>query len=699
VDRYSIEGLNAEEVQRFITEAAGQDLDESLLALAATVYDETEGNPFFVGEVLRHLVETGAVHRKEDRWVLRDPGTFSVPEGVRDVIGRRLSRLSPASNDLLSTASVIGRDIGVELLAMLSDTTEDGMLDALDEAVRARLVDEVGADRYRFSHALVRATLYDELSATRRRRLHRRVAEALEKLQSDDVVALAYHYVEAGPDGGLMTRAVHYTLSAGEQALAARALADAEARFQQVLEVLDDVGLAECPERVAALCGLGESERDQGNPAFRATLLQASRLARALGEVALLVRAVLANSRGIMSVVGSVDEERIELIESALDAVGPDPGGERARLLALLASEVTFAGDHERRLALADEAESMARALDDADLLAWVLASTGFAVLSIDRAARLVARGEEATRLADASGDPALRVLTRVWWSSDMLTVGDIAGLRRVTDEVVAISEDGSPTIQWDAKCFSIRLLLLDGSLDEAHQLSDECLALGQSIGEPDAAMWWAALAGAERTSRGLPGATAEEAGAFADQYLGTPTWRLGQAHAMAFAGDLEGARRVIDEHGLEPERLMAEPFPLLGPANFAELAYLLGDRGLAARCALLLESHRGKWVHYFLATQGPVEFALGRCALVAGNLDEAAALLAAACDALSAAGAFGLLPQVLLALAEVFIARAGDGDRERALELIDQGRAQALAISAPVLLERADELATLAGS
>jgi len=699
VDRLSIEGLNAEEVQRFIKAAAGHDLDENILALAATVYDETEGNPFFVGEVLRHLVEIGAVYRQEDRWVLQDPGTFAVPEGVRDVIGRRLSRLSPVSNDLLSMASVIGRDIDVELLAALSDTSEDRMLDALDEAVRARLVDETRADRYRFSHALVRTTLYDELSATRRRRLHRRVAEALEKLQSDDVVALAFHYVEAGPDGGLMTRAVHYTLSAGEQALAARALADAEARFCQVLEVLDDVELADCPERVAALCGLGECQRDQGNPAFRATLLEASRLALSLGEVALLVRAVLANSRGIMSVVGSIDEERIELVEVALDAVGGEPSGERARLLAQLASEVCFAGDHERRLALADEAESMARGLGDLDLLAWVLARTGFAVMSIDRAARLVARGAEATHLADATGDPALRVLTRVWWSSDLLTVGDIAGMRRVTDELVAIGEDCSPTIRWDARSFSIRLLLLDGRLDEAHRLNDECLALGQAIGEPDATMWWAALVSGERTSRGYPGATADEAAAFADQYPGAPTWRMAQVQALAFAGDAEGVRRVIEEYGLEPEKLVAEPFPLLGASGFADAAYRLGDRELAARCARLLQPHRGKWAHYLLATSFPVEFALGRCALVTGDFDEAAELLATACHVLEAAGAFGLLPQAHLALAEALVGRAGDGDHERVLELINLGRLGAQSISAPLLVERADELTALAGS
>ena len=169
--------------------------------LAESLHAETEGNPFFVGEVLRHLVETGMVRRQDDRWVVARGGAMAVPEGVRDVVGRRLGRLSAQTNQMLSVAAVLGRDFDVELLAAVRDAPEDSLLDALDEAVGAGLVQETGADRYRFAHVLVRATLLEELSATRRRRLHWRVGEVIEKLRPDDVVALAYHFGQAGPDG------------------------------------------------------------------------------------------------------------------------------------------------------------------------------------------------------------------------------------------------------------------------------------------------------------------------------------------------------------------------------------------------------------------------------------------------------------------------------------------------------------------
>jgi hypothetical protein len=227
----------------------------------------------------------------------------AVPEGVRDVVGRRLGRLSAQTNQMLSVAAVLGRDFDVELLAAVRDTSEGSLLDALDEAVGAGLVEETGADRYRFAHVLVRATLLGELSATRQRRLHWRVGEVIEKLRPEDVVALAHHFGQAGPDSD-GSRAVRYGLAAAEQALQARALGDAEARFLQVLRLLEDPATLETPARIAALCGLGEAQRDQGSAEFRATLLEAGWLAQASSNVPLLVRAALANSRGLPSLIG-----------------------------------------------------------------------------------------------------------------------------------------------------------------------------------------------------------------------------------------------------------------------------------------------------------------------------------------------------------------------------------------------------------
>lgn len=157
VERLSLAGLTGEEVEAFLVAASGEELDDDKRALAAAVHAETEGNAFFVGEVLRHLAESGAIVQRDGRWqavVALDD--MAIPEGVREVIGRRVSRLSGPVNDVLRWAAVVGRDVEFGVLADVVEGSEDDLLGALDEAVDACLVEEVGADRYRFVHALVR---------------------------------------------------------------------------------------------------------------------------------------------------------------------------------------------------------------------------------------------------------------------------------------------------------------------------------------------------------------------------------------------------------------------------------------------------------------------------------------------------------------------------------------------------------------
>lgn len=164
------------------------------------MHAETSGNPLFVGEVLRHLVESGAVRRVGGRWRLTEgAATDKLPEGVRDVIGRRLSTLSIGANEVAGWASVIGRDFRLDVLVSAIGRSEVEVLDALDEALDARLVEEAGPDRYQFSHAVVRAALYDELRTSRRVRMHRSVGEAYELVAPGDLTALAHHFGEAAP--------------------------------------------------------------------------------------------------------------------------------------------------------------------------------------------------------------------------------------------------------------------------------------------------------------------------------------------------------------------------------------------------------------------------------------------------------------------------------------------------------------------
>ena len=159
---------------------------------------------------------------------------------MRDVVGRRLNRLPDGANDVLSVAAVLGRDFGVEPLLAVVDAGEDEALDALDLAVRARLVEETSVDQYRFAHALVRTTLYEELSATRRRRLHRRWRTCSRSCAPTMCARSPTTAPRPARTAGDISRALRYTLAAAEQSLAARAFADAEAGFRSALELLED---------------------------------------------------------------------------------------------------------------------------------------------------------------------------------------------------------------------------------------------------------------------------------------------------------------------------------------------------------------------------------------------------------------------------------------------------------------------------
>jgi class 3 adenylate cyclase len=202
--RVALDGLTTDGVAELLERAAGHDLDPAGVALAEALSSETAGNPFFVGEIVRHLVESGALVVRDGRWTSDlTLDAVGLPEGVREVVGRRISHLDDESQRLLSVAAVIGHEFSLPVLATVSGIDEDRALDLLDQVRASSLIDEIGLDRYRFSHALVRATLLDELTTTRRVRTHRKIAETIEAQHARDldgvVTELAYHYGEARP--------------------------------------------------------------------------------------------------------------------------------------------------------------------------------------------------------------------------------------------------------------------------------------------------------------------------------------------------------------------------------------------------------------------------------------------------------------------------------------------------------------------
>ena len=201
--------------------------------------DETGGNPFFIEEVLQHLLESGALAIDDAGWHLTRPvRELGVPESVREVIGRRLDRLGDDAVDVLETAAVIGPDFDLELLEAACGLPREPVLDALESATDAHLIRSIPAQpaSWSFTHALIREALVGELSTLRGARLHARVAEALAATPAARPAELAHHGIEAAALVGA-ERAAEWARAAGDAALARLAYEEAAAHYDDALEV------------------------------------------------------------------------------------------------------------------------------------------------------------------------------------------------------------------------------------------------------------------------------------------------------------------------------------------------------------------------------------------------------------------------------------------------------------------------------
>ena len=343
VNRIQLEGLDDGGVVALLEAAAGQSLDDSGVSLAQALTRETDGNPFFVTEMLRHLSETGAIYQDATgRWVAESALEHSaLPDSVRVVIGARVGRLGENAGRVLSVASVIGRDFDLDLLARATKTGEDELLDILDAAASVALVRELAdTGRYSFAHALIQHTLYEDLGHNRRGRSHRRVAEALEELcggrPGQRVGELARHWTCATQPIDL-AKAIGYSKQAGDAALGALAPGDALRYYAQALDLFRQVADPDPVLEIDLAIGLGTAQRQTGDPTSRETLLGAARQAIELGDTKRLVAAALANDRGYTSNSNATDTEKIDVLEIAGDRL-PIDHPDRALVLATLCS-------------------------------------------------------------------------------------------------------------------------------------------------------------------------------------------------------------------------------------------------------------------------------------------------------------------------------------------------------------------------
>ena len=625
-----LSGFDDIDISAYVRAVAGTVVDEGMSALARSLSRLTGGNPFFVSELVRHLVESGTIAQREDgQWTVAVPlSAAGLPESIREVVEARVVRLGPTVQEVLEAAAVLGQEFDLELLAAAADIAEEQVLDALESAGRVELVVEVASrpGRFRFSHALIQQVLYDELSRARRGRVHSAAAIALERDTASDPGPrsgeIARHLIAAGARDDLV-RAVRYCSLAGASALSALAPDEAVRWFGRALELLDRV--PDEAERARALLGLGESRRRAGDPSSRDTLLEAARLAARLNDADVLVAAALANNRGFSSATGAVDEERVDVLEDALRVVGTDDSAPRASLLALLALELTHAGDYPARRALADEALDVARRVADPAVLAGVLSKRLLTLWVPDTLSERLAETAEAETLADRVGDAEVGF----WACLRRAMVALEAGLPDEVDRCLARTENFSdairqPVLRWSVLFTRAWRRMLAGDLEGAEAEAIEALQLGNDTGQPDALTIFGAQLVSVRWHQGRLDEVVDLLAPIAASNPGLPGLMGLLSMCLAASGRQSEAASLLADAVVEGFDPPYDMFWLPTVVVWAEVAALLGD---VVACDVLyrrLEPWHAQFVFSGTNGQGAVALHLGQLALVLGRLEAA---------------------------------------------------------------------------
>jgi DNA-binding SARP family transcriptional activator/tetratricopeptide (TPR) repeat protein len=663
--RLSLGGLSERDVEEYVELTAAE---LAVPELVAELYEETDGNPLFVGEMVRLLALEGA--GAEVR--------LAIPQSVQDVIARRLTHLSDACNRTLVFASILGREFALDALAGIAGVSEDDLLETLDEAMIARVVSDLpgASGRLRFAHVLIRDTLYEGLTTARRVRLHRSAVASLEALYGEEsgphLAELAHHAIA----GSEFDKGTTYARRAGDRALTLLAYEEAARLYTTALEALEVVDPAGEQTRCELLLSLGEAQIRAGDSLVaKETFVRAADIARKRGLSRELARAAAGYGGRIVWGRAGGDEQLVPLIDEALAALGRADVELRARLLARLAGALRDEHSRERRDRLTSEGVELARRSGNPAALAYALAGRAHAIIAPDTVAECLALATELCEVATRSGDKErlqaghqLRIVAELMLGDFQGAEEDVAAASRVAEEL------RQPAQLWDACAARAMMALASGRFAEAEELIPQALALGERALPLGAIPIYHLQRYALSDFRG--DVREHESGIedLAAEYPARPVFRCVFVHLCARLDRLDDARRELE--ALAADDFSVVPFDqewLYSMSLLAETSAILGDRGSAGALYGLL----APWATFSAADlaegfRGSISRYLGLLAATLGRHAEAAAHYEDALAMNEAMGARPWLAHTQRDFAQTLVARDEPGDRERAQELLD---------------------------
>ena len=688
-----VAGLDAPEVETLIHRSTGAAQDPRI---TEALHEVTEGNPFFLGEVVRLLHAEGRLDHPES---LREG--VPLPAGVRDAVRRRLEPLSDESLSVLATAAVLGKEF--TLPALEGAKGGEGIFELLQEALRRRVVASAGVPgRMRFVHALFREVLLEGLSARERAETHRRCAEALERLYADDpeprLAELAHHWLEAVP-AVPPERGIDLAARAGDRSMSLLAYEEAARLYRRALAALElRAAGTEPARRRDLLLELGAALRKAGDPvAARAGFLEAAELSARLGQPERQAQAALGYA-GRYWTSGVVDEQVVAVLEDALAALGPEDTLLRAAVLARLSTELYYAPSDERADALSGEAVDMAERIGDPGALASVLDARLAATWAPDNLDERLAASRRAQELAERAGDRETALRDGAFLVTCLLECGEVAEADAHLESLRSRARYlHQPRFLWHVDTLRSLRALMAGRLDEAGRLAEAALAAGLQADERNARHTHAIQTSTQRYLEGRLDEIEVPLRAFVERYPTLAGWRCTLALLLAEQGRAAEARRELDvaaAAGFAGQR--RDSHWLLAASRAADCAAKIGHTEVAAdlRDQLLPYAERQVVLGRVATISiGSASRYLGLAEAAVGRADAAVERLEVAVADNSRWGARPWAAHAQVDLARVLLDRGGPGDRQRAAGVAEDALATASELGLGFVADRVEPL------
>jgi class 3 adenylate cyclase/tetratricopeptide (TPR) repeat protein len=645
--------------------------------LSARLRMHTDGNPFFLLELLAHLDDVAFVRSPAGRWVTApELAAAGVPHQVHTVIRRRLSLLEPSARRALDVAAVRGLAFEERVVRDVIGSSVDEAVEAFEAAIDVGLVREVDAGRFAFAHALVRQSVLDDLSRTHVASLHWRIAELLEHHDPTRLGEIAHHYASGRAVGDAAT-VVRTSLAAGEDALQRVAFEEAAGHLRTALGCLDV--MPDDPDlRYRVLAALGGALNALAQPDdARPLWLRAAAISSAARDPNRLFFAIL--GYGYMMRL-TPDGEVFRMLDDLLDLLGPSDSALRASALgwrAVPAQLIVASGPSRDQVRMADDAVEMARRTGDKHALISTLHSRLLLDVQAPDAWAMLRDAEEAVAMIDDSRPTTqdrtfgLRYLTMA-----LLRVGRRAEAEKhLAAAMTKAEQSGLRMSGQNVLQMRSAIMTASGRFSEGKALAAEAAQRGgRHIVTVE--LGYVAQIVAGRMEQGRLSEVIDALAGLDRLDFDVPGWRAMLAGALAEAGRFAQASDQLDKSGAQFSAGEAESLIEHAPLvirHLSEVCRRLGQTDRAAEMLAFVRPWAGQMLlSGGLSIEGASDRALGHLLATLGRFDEADAAYTAAAELEQASGFAPLVARTKYWHASALAERDAPGDRRRAHQLLD---------------------------